>query len=540
MLEKKEIAISLILCISVAGYYFYFDSKPIHEVPNLVSADNSFHTAITYGIEQEKTVRYRPLFLSNNTRIELFEPLVLYVQSAILSELTGLREWDTVWLWVIISRIFIGVGIFLLLRRTVGEWPALIALPLLVFPWEESFHYPFKIGFQIFHVGMLYLAFAVFLFYTTLKRNKDDKKVMAGLGLFITYLLYSHFSDVGMLVIFIILWIALSAIQSLERGIFALKTIILPSIVVAILSAYYLPYSIFAFGASESMRFGVPTGEPGGEPIINLNSQIMNPILLLFTLYGLYVFLNSKQKDSYQAVWVISYIIVAFFSNYVGFPSYLNYRMRYFSYLVLYPFAGLGIFEIIKRKSKPIQLPRFSIFASLGIIFIGITILNPLPKSIGSVINENMWSAFKWIDANTSQDSLVLFLGFNQIEGIQAHRNSRNSQTQYYISAVQNQVLVQIWKAELWAFWKGLPQRRGFFSYARLTEEDSENVSICDPDYLYFRTFSGQAESYALGYAYILQDTHKITFRNEDAVILEKISDNENCLGDGYAKYGQS
>lgn len=528
----EKLSLAVVFIFSFYGHYSLFNNQLMHDIPLVYAADPTWHSMIAEYLAESGLVKYRPSnFALGRTDIEWFHPIILtHTLAAYLTQMTPLEAWDALWLVVTFAHIFLAFGVYLLIKRLFNPMAAVFSFALVSFPWSEIWLYPYTVGLQVNVAGMFYFPF---LFYMGL-RLKDGLCYSTAFftGLIMTFIFFSHASEFFIIIGF---YVILLAHSRLDKPL--LKNMGFSFLVFLVLSFYFLPLVLQDYLFSKSSiigSLGKSTVQPSFEPPVELSLSMVHILLLPFLFIGLkFIFDTFNSSRTRDYLLITAYVtFLAFFSNYIGLPSYANFRLRYFYYVFLYPFIGLGLSQSLNYlKTRYSFNEHAGAFAlSCIIIFIPFFLLRPVPSRSIGLIDESTFEAFMFLKDQTPVNSSVLFIGFNQAEGLWSHRITYQAAVSQLQSDLETGRLSMIWTEVIpEGFLRSLPVRTGLFSVESTLEVGGFNVTMCDTDFIMFKTFGGDLNPYVGAYMEYMNETHDILFINDNAVIIGRSVSQRDC-----------
>lgn len=490
--------IFLILIFSIflwVGLSNLWNHQISHDFPyGYLASDNFMHIAYAESIKEQGHYRTNPPHMSWGFKdVVGFQPSILYHLTAIFTNLSGLKTYDTIVFLVFIFSI-IAIFIMYLIIRNFNKNIAILSLPLSLLIFTKNSYIGFTWGQWGVIMGTLFLI-SVFWAISRLKLNKSYLL----LGIFIGAALVGHTSEGIMAIMFILFYITLKAIIT-KINVKEIKNVLISLTIGIALSTYYLIIFVFTWFQKEfSLKFTENIASFGNvNTAVNLIDfgWVLPLIIIGFCLSIIFI------KKRFNVVSLVGIFMFLMGYSYLLGSGRRATQARIFWPIYLSVFMGITLYYalgiIIKKWKK-----AYSIASSLILTFIFILVFYS-PLSTTGLMDPFHWDQIMWLKENTPKNSKVYYF-YGDIFGQDAimHNSGRNTfliDTQEFVESIQEGKLRREYKTKRTkeGGGGGFPYRKSFFDYGYHKKEVSQNpeyvgkMDICNFDYYVFDKVSRQ------------------------------------------------
>ena len=534
---EKIFLISFFGLFLLLGTGFLFGHSLSHEYPYGYLASDAFqHQTRAQSIKDAGNYRNEASYIIMGVQNAVgYYPPVLYHLSVILSHLSGLEVYDTIYFLVFFFAAAAALVMYLVIKQF-NKNVALISLPVSFLVFYGGLYTGFTFG----HWPTIVSQFFLLCVFWYSSRSDLDKSYIF-LGIFTAATFMTHTSETIYAVFYLaIFFIASSAInKKFDLGM--IKNFIFGSIITLALSFYYLVIFKYVWVPRQPFEFAVAT--TWDNPTIYL---LDFKLLLLFMAAGIIFSALSFRKCLVPALAAFSMIVI-------GNGNYFGFREKAFQLRFLWPvflsfFIGFGIYRLLKFLIKDWK-QIYSIM--LSAIIAGVIIIPGIPyiphysliESSG-LMDKLHWESFNWLAKNTEDKAKIYFFYGDIYSQDALLRNSKRTHYQVtpegFIDALQKKEIRRYYDSELPGDGGGGgPYRKSFFSFRfgidELPAEQKNGIkNICSFDYLVFDRASRQPvlAQYNLLVANELakKDYIKAVFQNQYVVILKNINPGADCI----------
>ena len=526
-----------------------FDHKIKHDFPFGYGASDAFqHQVRAEAIKDMGNFRYEANYISLGLENVVGRyPPVSYHLAVILSYLSGMETYDTMYFLVTIFPILSSLVMYFIIRDY-SKAVALLSAPLSMLIFSS----PITIGFVWGHwPSILSQSFLIFFFWSIMRMDLDKSFIIIAIALSSITLI--HATATIFAIIFLILFFG---IRFIFKGIKKqdIKAIMAAFAVSFLISFYYLvifqntwakdqPYSFNA----EPVSFGTPVLYIAGFGL-----------LLLPIAIGI-IFSVLKLKNLHISLILAFAMLLIGFLNYVGF-GFRSFQARFLWPIYLSAFLGLGLYIIFKfliRKWNFVLTS--SIFVILVFLLSGIikfpiikqTDVQAIPSIPYTDITTNQgvmdkyhWEALKWISRNTENDALIYFFYGDIYSQDALLRNAKRVHYQVwaneFVNSLQERRIKRHYYTELPGdSGGGLVTKESFFRFEKAGKskpaEFFEGVhDICKFDYYVFDKASRQQAlaqyNLLIASEMLKKDYVSMVFQNEVVFILKNDNPGADCV----------
>lgn len=519
------------------GNGFLFEHRLNHEYPYAYLASDAFqHQVRAQGIKDAGNYRNEASYIVMGIEgVVGYYPPLIYDLSVVLSHLSGLEVYDTIY-FVVFMLAALSALVMYFAIRVVNKNVAIISLPISLLVFSGGIYTGFTWGHwpalasQSFLVCVLWCISRI-----------DIEKSYVFLGIFIAATIMAHTSETIFAGIYIILFLIFSAIALRKINLNLIKTTLIGGLLALVLASYYLV--IFKGVWSVRQPFEFVVSKTWDNPTMYL---IDFKLLLLFMIAGMIFSIASFRKTYPIAIASFSMIVMGF-GNYYGFKE-RAFQLR-FSWPILLSFlVGFGMYRLLRLVIKNWKM-AYSFIAS--ILLIAAIVMPDVPfmphyqiiKS-GGIMDPWHWDMLKWIEQNTDKKSKVYFFYGDIFDQDALLRNAKRAHAQItpedFVDAIEKREVRRHYESDVPGdSGGGAPYKKSFFSFGFMLDEQKPEFSfgkkdICKYDYLVFDKVSRQAvlAQYNMLIASVLAQNNAMAkvFENPVSVILKNSNPGADCI----------
>lgn len=427
---NQKITILILLILAVGGLYLrntpFTNGNLDKDAPPLRTSYDVFANTehIKWIADSQQAYYLSPARTGGLNAINAQNPLY-YILIGTFTKLTLTNAYQDAYLVLNILSIFIILTVFIIVERTFGTQIALVTAAF-GFYLQPHWLFPMYIGFQYdYHTYHLLAGiFFLILYLFTLSKNnyKEDLIIYTLIGILLTAITLSHYSETFFYGPLIILLLASHLYFS--RKYTLTKKIILfsiPFLLTITYFAYFYPLTLNVhLGGGIT---GQITNQINPERAKHLNYfpwPRFNTVLNLLSLIGMITLLTmgvTKKIDKKRTLvlFFITYIIFVGTSNYT-FNVWSNRAERQLflghSFFALLPALGIiGTATLFSKNNK-----QFITIATLAsIILIPATTYSSTYQELNNIatqtyFDDDKWNAIKWIRDSTPIDARFFFM----------------------------------------------------------------------------------------------------------------------------------
>lgn len=580
--------IILILFVITTILFVNLDKVPLTHPGNIKAADPFTHSMMGEDIIETKQWNYYNTVYSLNRKKEVnAQPPLWYLNSAILTQFSGVPIWVTIYFLVCLAQAFFVIIVYLITKEIFeNEKIALISGGLSMLPLPlNAWLYALYVGMWIQVPAYFLLMAFIWIFIRFLK--KRESWTLFFMGIIISSVVLIHPTDimllfipsviVGIIVFFEQILIKKNIIEFIKQ---TLLILVIPLITIYSM----LPRFLIVWKTNSGANYGF-----GYYGLNNYFSTLMNNsvlrlvfppfshfstshivlftfgiILLIISILIPYnIFLEAKNKkvkilgkkvgNYNKIIWfcfTLYYFALIYLTEVVLYQPYFIGRMRALQPFIIYPTIAFLIYSVIQLIRLFIQYYFLStgerktegslnIINIIGVFFVIIfVIMNAMPqyKNLQSGLQyENLplneWNAYKWLQSNTNNSDFVLFFGsVFQAESIYSKRIHAVFPMEDMQRAINQYIATNKTVTQFNGGWGGNTPRTNFeevsfWKYNRRKEPDL-NFSIFMFDYIFFQDVNEQIANVndVFAKSYIDEFGFKIVYDNQGYMILK----NEN------------
>lgn len=435
---------------------------------------------------------------SNIAEIVGFYSALSHHLGVILSYVSGLETYDTIYFLVFLMPIISSFIMYLIIRGF-NKNIALLAIPFsfLVFARNNFIllswgHWPTFFG----HFFLIAIFWAMMRFKL--------KLMWVILGLFMSAVFFSHPSEFIFAVLFIMLYFFIDILRERKIIVSNIMKIVYAGIVFLVTSFYYLVIWKLTWAANQGIGYYIKhfsLTSYGNDPFVFIGFfKWLWVVLIIGLVVGFLILLKRKNV----AVLIGFFMLVISYGNYFGFERHaLRTRALWGIYLSI--LFGLGVYQIIKLVARKWR-KEYSV--AVGFIFLlilgGFVKIPFLSKMIPvretftspGIMNKYHWDAMRWVSKSTPMDSKIYFFYGDTYEQDAQLRNVERAHflaiTGDLIGSLQNKTIKRFYETERPGDTGGIgsPYRKTFFEFGFTMYETGEYITrprdICQFDYYIF------------------------------------------------------
>ena len=480
------------------GSGFLFDHQLKHDYPYGYLASDAFqHQTRAQSIKDAGNYRNEASYIVMGVQNSVgYYPPVLYHLSVILSHLTGLEVYDTIYFIVF---LFAGIAslVMYLVIRNFSKNAAIISLPISLLVFSGGIYTGFLFGHW---PTLLSQFFLICIFWYT--SRIDLEKSWIFLGIFMAAAFMTHTSEALFAGFYLGLFFIVYSIINKKIDLRIVKNFIFGGIIALVLIFYY--FVIFKYVWVPRQPFEFASSATWDNPTIYL---LDFKILLAFITAGAIFSFLFVRKSLVPALASFSMLALGL-GNYYGFRE-KAFQLRFFWPIFLSFLVGFGVYQSLKFLIKEWKL-FYSVITSAIILII---ILVPNIPYVSSYIphyqkieypglmDNYHWEMFSWLAQNTEKSSRIYFFYGDIYNQDALLRNSKRTHYQIvpenFTEAYGKKEIMRFYESELPGdAGGGAPYRKSFFSFGFGLDELSPEIrfgekDICSFDYFVFDKVSG-------------------------------------------------
>ena len=519
------------------GNGFLFGHRLQHDYPYAYLASDAFqHQTRAQGIKDAGNYRNEPSYIVMGVQNAVgYYPPVLYHLSVILSYLSGLEVYDTIYFLVFFFAAIASLAMYFVIRQ-LNKNAALISLPVSFLVFYSGLYTGFTWGHWPTIVSQFFL---ICVFWCSSRMDLNKSYIF--LGIFVAATFMTHTSETVFAVFYLASFFIISSIINKKIELSLIKNFIFGAIITLIISFYYLVIFRYVWVPRQPFEFTV--SKMWDNPTIYLSDF---KLLLIFMIAGMVFAVMSIRKSLVPALAGFSMLVI-------GSGNYFGFREKAFQLRFLWPvflsfFIGFGIYQLLKFLIKEWK----TVYSFILVLIVAILIIVPgipliphysLLESSG-LMDQFHWESFNWLAKNTEKDAKIYFFYGDIYSQDALLRNSKRTHYQITpegaVDAIQKKEIRRIYDSELPGDGGGGgPYRKSFFSFGFGIDELPEEVrspkqDICKFNYLVFDKASQQPvlAQYNLLIAneLVKKDYVKPVFQNQYIVILKNNNPGDDCI----------
>ena len=519
------------------GSGFLFDNKLSHDFPYAYLASDAFqHQVRAESIKDAGNYRNEASYIVFGIKNAIgYYPPVLYDLSVILSHLSGLEVYDTIYFLVFFIAGFGALAMYFIIRQF-NRNVAIISLPVSLLVFTSGLYTGFTWGHW---PAIAAQAFLVCIFWYTSRIGLEKSYLF--LAIFMAAAFMTHTSEALFAGIYLVIFYAASAIIAKKLDFKLAKNLIISGVLCLAIISYYLIIFKHVWLPRQAYEFGIAAA--WDNPTMYLSDF---KLLFLLMLGGILLSILFIKKSFVPSIISLSMIVIGS-GNYFGFRE-KAFQLRFFWPVFLSFFIGFAIYWLLKLVIK-----EWKLFYSLVLagVIVGAIVISSIPfvphynalKTDG-IMNPYHWGIFKWIDQNTNKEDKVYFFYGDIYSQDAVLRSTKRTHYQVipedYIDAVNKKEIRRFYDTESPGdHGGGIPYRKSFLSFGSRLDEAPQGFlygkrDICIYDYYVFDKVSRQPvlAQYNLLIASELQKngSAKVVFENQVAIIMKNNNPGADCI----------
>ena len=537
-LDLEKIFLALFFGVFLLlGNGFLFGHRLQHDYPYAYLASDAFqHQTRAQGIKDAGNYRNEPSYIvfgvENATG---YYPPVLYHLSVILSYLSGLEVYDTIYFLVFFFAAIASLVMYLIIK-SFNKNVALISLPFSFLVFYSGLYTGFTFGHWTTIVSQFFL---VCVFWYSSRTDLDKSYIF--LGIFVAATFMTHTSETIYAILYLGLFFIASSIINRKFELTLIRNFIFGAIITLAVAFYYLVIFKLVWVPRQPFEFAV--SKMWDNPTIYL---LDFKLLLIFMAAGIIFSMISLRKSLVPALAAFSMIVI-------GNGNYFGFREKAFQLRFLWPvflsfFIGFGIYQLLKfliKEWKASYSVALSVLLAILIIIPAVPLMPHYSKLESSGLMDPFhWESFSWLAQNTEKDAKIYFFYGDIYSQDALLRNSKRTHYQVtpegFVDAIQKKEIRRYYDSELPGDGGGgAPYRKSFFSFEFKLDEmpaadRNGNQDICRFNYLVFDKAANQQvlAQYNILIANELtkKDYIKPVFQNNYVVILKNNNPGADCI----------
>ena len=511
-----------------------------HDFPYGYFASDAFqHQTRAQGIKDAGNYKNEPFYIVFGIRnVVGYYPALIYHLSAILSYISGLEVYDTIYFLPFLFASLASI-IFYFCIRKLSTNVAILSMPLAILLFYSGAYTGFTWG----NWPSLLAQFFLIAFFWCLA-NIDIEKSFLFFAFFLSAIIMSHTSEAifgSLIAMAYVLYLLIK--KRLTKGI--IRNIIVGLLLMLIISSYYL--IIFKYIWMARQPYTLSVVKEWGAPTLYLK-DLKLIIIILFgigLISGIAMLIQLKNTNAFP--FIISLLMLLFsYANYVGFGD-RAFQIRYFWPIYISTLLGLSLYQIAKLIYKKWGITHSIVASSVIFLILAFSNLSFLPtyKKISSqgIMDGLHWSALNWLGKNTEGNAVIYFFYGDVYNQDAVLRNSKRAHKlivpQDYVDAIQKKEVRRFYDTESPGDGGGgAAIRNGIFSFVfRLDEIEKElagKKDICQYNYYVFDKKASQPvlAQYNLVIAneMLKRDFIKPVYDNEMSLVLKNNKPGGDCI----------
>ena len=534
-----------------AGYGILSGGRLQHDFPYGYLASDAFqHQIRAESIKDAGNYRNEASYIVMGIKNAVgYYPPVLYHLSVILSHLSGLEVYDTIYFIVFLFAAIASMLTYIIIRNF-NKNVAIISLPISLLVFSAGLYTGFTWGNW---PSLLSQFFLVCVFWCTSRISLNRSYLL--LGIFFSANVMTHTSEALFAGVYLALFFLVSCIAAKKLELISLKNIILGGIIAFAITSHYIVIFKGVWVPRQPFVFAV--AREWDNPTMYLSDF---RLFAAFMILGVILSLFFIKKSIVPALSSLTMILVGM-GNYYGFRE-KAFQLRFFWPIFISFLAGFGIYQSLKLVVREWKLIYSIAISSVFIFMIAPSGIPFIPDGLAGYANKipiiphysrletsglmdpYHWEALKWIEKNTEEKSRIYFFQ-GDIYGQDAIlRNGKRTHAQIipedFIDAIKKREIRRIYDTDMPGDGGGgAPYRKSFFSFGFALDENREESSpgkkdICLFDYYVFDKLSRQQvfAQYNILIASELQkkDFIEKSFENQVVLILKNKKTGADCI----------
>lgn len=533
-LEKLFLAVFLAVFLLIGSGYL-FDNRIKHDFPYAYLASDAFqHQVRAESIKDAGNYKNEASYIVMGIENVIgYYPSLLYNLSVILSYLSGLEVYDTIYLLVFFMAAAASLLMYFVIRHF-SKNVAIISLPFSLLVFSGGLYSGFTWGHWPAIVSQIFL---IGIFWYTSKMDLEKSWIF--LGLFLGATVMTHASEALFALIYLLLFfIVIIAAKRLRVAV--IKNLLFGGALAFLITSYYLVIFKYVWLESQTYEFGVMS--KWDNPTIYLSGF---GLLLFFMAVGAFMSFFIR-KNFVPALASLTMLVIGL-GNYFGFRE-KSFQLRFFWPVFLSFLIGFGIYNLLKLLIKDWkQVYSIGIAVLLGLIIVsGFAPFMPQYKKLetNGLMDLYHWDVFKWLAKNAEKNENVYFFYGDIYSQDALLRNSKRTHYQVVpedvVDAINKREIRKSYDSEMPGdSGTSAPYRKSFFSFGfGLQELPREQLigkkDICNFEYIVFDKVSRQpvlAQYSLLVASELLKKDYIINvFENQASVILKNNNVGADCI----------
>ena len=519
------------------GSGFLFDHQLSHDFPYAYLASDAFqHQVRAESIKDAGNYKNEASYIVFGIKDAIgYYPPVLYDLSVILSNLSGLEVYDTIYFLVFFIAGFGALVMYFIIRQF-NKNVAIISLPVSVLVFAGGLYTGFTWGHW---PAIIAQAFLVCVFWYTSRAELEKSYLF--LAIFLAAAFMTHTSEALFAGIYLLIFYIASAVMARKIDFRLAKNLILGGVICLAIVSYYIVIFKQVWLPRQAYEFGVASA--WDNPTMYLSDF---KFLFLLMIIGLILSIIYIKKSFVPAITSISMVIIGL-GNYFGFRE-KAFQLRFFWPVFLCFFIGFAIywlFKLVIKEWKPVYSFILSALIVIAIIINAVPFVphyNPLKTS--GIMNPYHWGIFKWIEQNTGKENTIYFFYGDIYSQDALLRNTKRTHYQVipddFIDAINKKEIRRFYDTESHGdHGGGIPYKKSFLSFGSRLDEAPKGFlygkrDICIYDYYVFDKVSRQPvlAQYNMLIASELQKNGSATavFENQVALIMKNNNPGADCI----------
>jgi len=538
---KKHITVTnicllvFIVCFFYAALYFS-DGEVDHTTPGpfFLARDTMYSSQLITDIIDNNGFE-RAAYVSDGKKSYYYRPPVFGGGIAILSDFTGMNEYDLGFFFCLLAFVIMTFSMYLMISNY-SKVLALFSLPLAMMFFTRPFHMALTWGRWPSTINILLIFMAVMVYVY----RRFDSPIL--LGAILGFGFMTHFKEsVYFSAILIPLWLVYEYVSK-RLDFKMIKNVIGAYIIAGVMLLGFIPYILFLLS----------TGDGGGafisyDPISSTRIDI--PVLGHFGLFGwllvagiilwlLHVSSKKNENLDKPVLFALGYLIFTYIGLLMPIFRKGITQNRFFWPITLCVLSGFGFYFLHTLLHKKLKLKKSSTIIPIFILILVLVFsgseLIKVPKY--SYTHELTWQSLMWMKDNTPENaSFVSIYGHNLRDDAIHWPSKRNFQVvevdEYTTAAAEGIVKFDFKPHNLEEY----AIRTGLFSFELYDPHKKfDRLSLCQFDYLYFNKMT--AFPIVTEYTAVLTDAlldkrnMSVVYDNGLAVIMHNPNPTEECL----------
>ena len=537
------------------------EHKVTHDYPVGYGASDAFqHQSRADAIKSMGQYRNEaPYMMVGRQDIVGFYPPVLYHITVLLSDLSGLKIYDALFLIMGLA-ITLGTLVAYYLAKNLGKAAAYLTLPFTIFITTGA---PFLgiITFGQMPSGLSGLFLAATAWAITKFELQKSPFLVA---IFLAGTIMTHTSETLFFGIMMVALLTIMAVPEIIRQklggakkVFADNKKILAAIIIAIIpTLYFWPMFIGIWLKMQPYRFSIQTVSASFPAATVLPTQFGFMLWALVAgIVAAVLFLAQGKKESASLIQspraftliFSGYMLLAGFGTYAGF-GLRSFQERLFWPVTLAPLAGFGIYFLLKLLLSALKKENAILpvaIAAAAVLIVAVILTYYKAPSTG-LMNANHWEGMRWIAENTPKDAKVYVVYSDVYSQTSVLYNTERVNyfldLQTFVDSIKSYASSGNFTRKMLVTFTsdsgaGLPYRIGFLKFGQHVKDTPTSgvVDICGSDYyLIDKSMPEQVLSQANMYLFQKFINANMTVEHDNAYVT--VLKNNNVGGDCLAE----